>query len=198
MKKSILVAAALLMAALGANAQNGYDSKHEVALGYGVYSNTQMLDAFTVYATTEAGATFSNEKYSGMVVGEYLYRVNRWLGVGCDFVYGSSSMDFSTVAGVDKEGHTTSRYFTLMPAVKFDWLRTKFVGLYSKLALGATVCNWKNEYVDGRDDATDNVFLFNFQASLLGVEAGGPHFRVFLEGGMGEQGVVTFGLRYKI
>ena len=46
----------------------------------------------------------------------------------------------------------------------------------------------------GRDDKTD--LLFNFQASLLGVEFGGA-FRGFVELGFGEQGIALAGLRYK-
>ena len=37
----------------------------------------------------------------------------------------------------------------------------------------------------------------NWQASLLGIEAGGPQLRGYLEAGVGEQGVAVIGLRYK-
>jgi hypothetical protein len=39
--------------------------------------------------------------------------------------------------------------------------------------------------------------VFNFQASLLGIEAGGQNVRGFVELGMGEQGVALAGIRCK-
>ena len=39
--------------------------------------------------------------------------------------------------------------------------------------------------------------LFNWQLSLIGVEAGSPYMRAFAELGFGEQGIVCAGLRYK-
>ncbi len=197
MKKTAMIALAILLAATSVNAQNGYDSKHEVAFGYGMFSNSQIFDALSTYVATEAGVTFSNAKYNGSLAVEYLHRVNNWFGYGGEFVYRSSSMDFSTIEGVQKEGTSTSNYFTLMPTVKFDWLRTKYFGLYSKIALGISMYSWQNVYLDGRDTQSNSTLMLNFQASVLGIEAGLPNLRVYLEGGMGEQGTAVFGLRYK-
>ena len=47
------------------------------------------------------------------------------------------------------------------------------------------------------DKSTAKDLLFNFQASLIGVEAGGQHLRGFAEFGIGEQGVALAGIRYK-
>ena len=115
MKKTAMIALAILLAATSVNAQNGYDSKHEVAFGYGMFSNSQIFDALSTYVATEAGVTFSNAKYNGSLAVEYLHRVNNWFGYGGEFVYRSSSVDFSTIEGVQKEGTSTRNYFTLRP-----------------------------------------------------------------------------------
>lgn len=43
---------------------------------------------------------------------------------------------------------------------------------------------------------SDSKVVFNWQASLIGMEFGGA-FRGFVELGMGEQGIILGGLRYK-
>ena len=82
-----------------------------------------------------------------------------------------------------------------MPAVKFNWLRRKNIGLYSKLGAGATL---RRERIDDKgveDEGPESNVHFNWQASLVGFEAGGPTFRGFIEIGEGEQGIALVGLR---
>ena len=67
--------------------------------------------------------------------------------------------------------------------------------MYSKLAIGATYRDYSKTHE--QEKATDNEVLFNFQVSALGVEAGGQHVRGFAELGIGEQGVILGGVRYK-
>ena len=89
-----------------------------------------------------------------------------------------------------------------MPAVKFNWLRKANWGMYSKVAIGASLANSsKEDYnengkLTGQKENTNDVF-FNFHASLLGVEAGNQHVRGFAELGLGEQGIILGGVRYR-
>jgi len=52
MQKIIFVlAVALLCCGQNVKAQNGYDdTKHEVAVSYGLYSNSQIIDLYSVYS----------------------------------------------------------------------------------------------------------------------------------------------------
>ena len=85
-----------------------------------------------------------------------------------------------------------------MPAVKFDWLRKKNFGMYSKLAFGATYRTEKIEYKNSvYEDYDENGLHVNWQLSVLGIEAGSPTLRGFVELGTGEQGIGLIGLRYK-
>jgi hypothetical protein len=85
-----------------------------------------------------------------------------------------------------------------MPAVKFDWLRRQYFGLYSKLAIGATLRSEKIDYyADDKKDFSENGLHVNWQVSVIGVEAGGTQLRGFLELGTGEQGIALLGVRYK-
>jgi hypothetical protein len=89
-----------------------------------------------------------------------------------------------------------------MPSVKFNWLRKNSWGLYSKVAVGASVARFsdqdynENGKLTGEKNITNDVF-FNFQASLIGIEAGNQQVRGFAEVGVGEQGIFLGGVRYK-
>ena len=197
MKNFFLMVAVAMMTAMNVNAQNGYDeTKHEVAITYGIDSNSQIIDAFESIGGALVGAKFENESFTGPISAEYFYHVKNWLGVGGILAYGQNKQDVF-LAG-DKDGVSKNSYLTLMPAVKFDWLRKKHFGMYSKLAVGATL---RNEKYDSNDNSSrdydDNSMHVNWQVSLLGIEGGSPTIRGFLELGTGEQGIILAGVRYK-
>ena len=186
-----------MMTAMSVNAQNGYDdTKHEVAISLGVWSNSEIIDAFENVGGALVGARFENEKFTGPISAEYFYHVKNWLGVGGILAYGQCEQDVYFVG--KKDGVSKNTYLTLMPAVKFDWLHKKHFGVYSKLAFGATLRNEKfTSDSNSRKDDSDSEVHVNWQASLLGMEFGGPTIRGFLELGTGEQGIALVGLRYK-
>ena len=192
-----MLVAVAMMTAMNVSAQNGYDeTKHEVAITLGIYSNSQIIDAFENIGGALVGAKFENESFTGPISAEYFYHVKPWLGVGGIFAYGQNKQDVYLHG--DKDGEIKNTYLTLMPAAKFDWLRKKHFGVYSKLAFGATLRNEKYDSVDpsSKDDSDSEVHV-NWQVSLLGIEAGSPTIRGFLELGTGEQGIILVGVRYK-
>ena len=185
------------MIAMSTQAQSdGYDTKHELAISYGIDGNSQIIDAFEAVGSAMVGVSFDNEKYFGPISAEYFYHAKPWLGVGGILAYGKNKQD--AMMGHDKIGESKNSYFTLMPAVKFDWLRKKHFGMYSKVAVGATLRSEKyNSSNNSNNDYTDSEVHFNWQASFLGIEAGSSTLRGFAELGTGEQGIVLAGLRYK-
>ena len=191
------MAAVAMMAAMNVSAQNGYDeTKHEVAVSYGLWSNSEIMDAFETIGGALVGAKFENESFTGPISAEYFYHVKNWLGVGGILAYGQNEQD--VFLSREKDGVIKNTYVTLMPAVKFDWLHKKHFGVYSKLAFGATLRNEKfTSDSNSRKDDSDSEVHVNWQASLLGMEFGGPTIRGFLELGTGEQGIALVGLRYK-
>lgn len=196
MKKILILAVIAMMSTVTVNAQEGYeDTKHEVAVSYGLLSTSNWLDVFeNVVTVSVAGAEYDNEKFIGPIGVEYFYRANKWLGVGGVFTYGCSKKDI--MFSGQKDGTYKNTYMTVMPAVKFDWLRKSKWGMYSKLGVGATFRTEKTEIKDGKD-TNENATHFNWQASLIGVEVGSPYLRGFFELGMGEQGTVLAGVRCK-
>ena len=197
MRKFFVMVAVAMMTVVNVNAQsNGYDTKHEIAVSYGIDSNSQIIDAFENIGGALVGAKFENESFTGPISAEYFYHVKNWLGVGGILAYGQNKQDVYLLG--DKDGVIKNSYFTLMPAVKFDWLRKSHFGMYSKLAFGATLRNEKYDSVDASSKYdSDSEVHVNWQASLLGIEAGGRTIRGFAELGFGEQGIVLAGVRYK-
>ena len=197
MKKILLMAAVAMMTAMSVQAQNnGYETKHEVAVSYGIDSNSQIIDVFEEIGGAMIGAKLENEKFLGPISAEYFYHFQPWLGVGAIVAFGQSTQD--VMSGNYKIGESKNTYYTLMPAVKFDWLRKKHFGMYSKAAVGATLRNEKyNSDVSSSRDYNDSEVHVNWQASLLGIEVGSPTLRGFVELGTGEQGIILAGVRCK-
>ena len=193
MKKIFLIAIVAMMTTVSVNAQEEKEfNRHEVAVSYGAASNSQWLGAFEHIAATMVtfgGAKYENESYTGPFSAEYFYHTNSWLGVGGILVYGQNSQD--VYLGSTNKGEYKDSYYTVMPAVKFDWMRKKYFGAYSKFGVGATL---RTESYDGKNESAVH---FNWQASLLGLEVGSPQIRAFAELGVGEQGILCGGLRYK-
>ena len=197
MRKTLLLAAVAMMTATGAQAQGyDYETKHEVAVSYGFDSNSQIIDAFEEIGGAMFGAKLENEKFFGPISVEYFYHLQPWFGVGGIAVFGVNTQD--AMSGSDKVGESKNSYYTLMPAMKFDYLRKKHFGMYSKLAVGATLRNEKYDSDKASSkDYSDSEVHVNWQLSLFGIEAGSPTIRGFLELGTGEQGIILAGVRYK-
>ena len=194
----LMIVMMVMMTAVSAQAQKfSYNGKHEVAVSYGWVSNSNILDVFEDAITGMGGATYDNESFTGPIAIEYFYRTSPVVAVGGIFAYGNLKEDlYFDKDHKIKDGVTKNNYLTVMPSVKFDWLRSKNFGMYSKLAAGVTLRNEKIDYVNGKEDNyNETAWHFNWQASLIGAEVGGENIRAFAEIGIGEQGVLLVGVR---
>ena len=211
MKRMFTVAALLLalMAATESHAQViGKDIKtnNEFSLTYGTLSNSEWIEAFGEVVTVMFGGETKTKTAFGPMSAEYFRRVSPVVAVGAIGSVSSFREDMmrKTVTPGTTTGETTSEkigdytrsYFTFMPAAKFNWLRKEHFGMYSKVAAGVTFANTNMKDTDPTvATKKDNNVMFNFQASLIGIEAGGQ-LRGFAEFGMGEQGAILLGIRY--
>ena len=190
MKKIFVMAVAAMMATLSVNAQ---DFKHEVGVFYGFESASNVFSLVTSAISAAAG---DQSSFWGPVGVEYYYNISPVVGLGAVAAYaGCKAEDDKT----HKEDLTES-FITVMPSVKFNWLRKKHFGMYSALSAGAMFASVKcNDNAKAADpNAKDEtVTVFMFQATALGAEFGSEQFRGFVEAGVGEKGVLCAGLRYK-
>jgi len=181
MKKFMLIAA-LIVAALNVNAQDN-DFKNEIGISYGFGANSDIISTF---AKAFNFGSSDQSGYWGPVAVEYFHKINPVVGIGG--VAAIAGCKWENSNGLYKNAKST--YFTVMPAVKFSWLRKNHFGMYSKLAAGLT---YQHATSDNKNDNSTN---FAFQVSALGMEFG-SQVRGFVELGVGEQGIVLAGLRYK-
>ena len=199
MKKILITVAVAMMTAMSVNAQSGYeDTKHEVGISYGALSNTTWMSIADAMGTTiTLGAVkYKDGDFTGPIAVEYFYHLSPVIGLGAVGAYTHETKDI--LIGNDKCGEAKNSFITVMPAAKFNWLRKKNFGMYSKVAAGLTFASKKEDYSKGNvEDLSENKVGFNFQVSALGIEAGSETFRGFVELGVGEQGVALVGIRAK-
>ena len=183
MKKILLIVVAAMMATVSVNAQEEMPM-NEIAVAYGSGSNTDLISSLG-----KGMFTGKQLDYWGPISLEYFHRLtnNNRLGLGAVFVLGGCKWDDSSDA--------KSTYITIMPAFKYNWSVRKIVSWYSKAAIGLTFHSESGltKSTSKNDDASTT---FNFQATFVGVEVGGA-LRGFAELGIGEQGIILAGIRYK-
>jgi len=227
MKTMRMMIAAALLCGMSMNAQaqshKYYNTKHEVAFSIGGASNSQILNAISDFSELTAEAFVTSAITGGTIIGattyenkseipvlsvEYYYHVNKVIGLGgilayngkTDYMYCNVKDNTTGNTSKEKIGEAKRNNITVMPSAKFDWLRKKHVGLYSKVGLGVSIMKDKqSQYTDSGDKEVDSYtdVVFNFQATVLGFEAGSEKVRGFAEVGMGEQGIFSAGVRCK-
>ena len=202
MKIKSLLAVLAISALLCVPAQAQDETRHEVSVSYGVLPNSIWIDVLTDVIPAVFGVEYENYNYVGPIGVEYFYHTSPLVGVGAVGVFATNNEDGYHKNSDLLDSHRVKSYFTFMPAVKFNWLRKDNWGMYSKLALGGTYTRFTEQHYDdnGHKEGakeTTNDYIFNFQASLIGVEAGNDHVRGFAEFGVGEQGVALAGIRFK-
>ena len=202
MKIKSLLTILAISALLCIPAQAQEETRHELSFSYGVLPNSIWIDVLTDVIPAAFGVEYKNDNYVGPIGVEYFYHTSPLVGVGAVGVFATNNEDGYHKNSDLLDSHRVKSYFTFMPAVKFNWLRKNNWGMYSKLALGGTYTRFTeqnyddNGHKEGAKEITNDC-IFNFQASLIGVEAGNDQVRGFAELGVGEQGLALAGIRFK-
>ena len=197
MKKIIVMVAVAMMTAMNVNAQNE-NLHHELSLSYGFGSIAQFGDGIG----EGLGLAFTNTEYDdGSIVGpitlEYFYHFNNpRLAVGGSFTYSKWDSDVLVRNSHTKVGERNRNFFSVMPAFKSYWINKNHFGLYSKVAAGIGFLQCTDNDYETHVKKDDNGCYFMFQLSFIGVEFGSK-FRGFAEAGIGDQGFIQAGIRYK-
>ena len=180
-----------MMTVVNVNAQD--ELKHEVGVFYGVGSASNVFSALTSSISAAAG---NQSSFWGPIGVEYYYHVSPVVGLGAVAAYAGCKAE-------DEKTHKddlSETFITVMPSVKFNWLRKKYFGMYSGLSAGVmfiSVSANDNAKASDPDAKDETLTSFMFQLTALGVEFGSEAFRGFVEAGLGEKGELCAGLRYK-
>ena len=189
MKKNIFLILVAMMASMSVSAQ---DEKHEIGVFYGIESISNVASFVTSGLAASVGGQGS---FWGPVGVEYYYHVSPVVAVG----------GVASIAGCKAENEKTKsedfneKFITVMPSVKFNWLRKSGFGMYSALSAGAMFVSLTPSDAAKAQDPSfkdESITIFMFQATALGLEFGGK-VRGFVEAGVGEKGYLCAGLRYK-
>lgn len=183
-----------------------FTPKHEFAISYGAAPTTTWAKlGEAVISAAVSGLFGGNYKYEdtswfGPISGEYFYHLSPAFSVGAIVCFSQDNDDI--LYKKEKIGDRTTTFWTAMPALKWDYVRSKNFGMYMKLAAGYTLQQNCEKYTDQSDqttkEETSTSGMINIQASLLGMEVGSSSIRGFFELGFGEQGIVLAGLRCKL
>jgi hypothetical protein len=200
MKKIFGMIVAAMIVATSVNAQNDEEYlKHEIGISYGMLSNSAWMSIGESLGTTIVSfgsVRYDNSSSFGPLAMEYFYHLNPVVGIGAIGAYVCETKDM--FLGNNHCGEAKNSYVTVLPAVKFNWLRKPHFGLYSKVAAGATFRSQKEDFTsEQNEDNSKTSVLFNFQLTGIGIEAGSKNVRGFAEFGVGEQGLALAGIRFK-
>ena len=190
MKKILVMLVVALMTTMNVVAQD--DTKHEIGVYYGFASASDILSTITSSISAAAG---DQSSFFGPIGVEYYYHVSPVVAVGGLASYATCKAEDKKT----KKDDLTESFITIMPSVKFNWLRNNGFGMYSALSAGVMFLSVSfDDSVKAADpDAQkETKAKFMFHATALGVEFGG-NLRGFAELGFGEKGVLCAGLRYK-
>lgn len=175
----LLTVATALMIGTTASAQTPSYPKNELAVSYAPLSNSDLFGVLIAIVSSFGEETSTS--LSGSISLEYMRALSDLVSVGGIFSYYQAAVHQKDV---------TNRYsnYSLLAAVKLEWFRRQNFGMYSKAGIGASYHNWVTE---------GSPVTFDFQLSAIGIEAGPPFLRAFAEAGIGEQGVILAGIRFR-
>ena len=201
MKKRIILlslAIALVMPAF-AQLDTVRSNKNEFSIGYGHWpsSSFHYHPGCMIYPETDN---------IGTVYVTYTRRLNKVLGIGV-----TACIDPIILNSYDRvNGERTlvckvsQHSIALLPHLKINWLNTKYVNLYSKVApIGIRYCTYKQkefypdlyEVQSPYDSFTDRID-YAYQFTPIGIEIGTKQFAGFLQVGIGMEGIISIGFRY--
>ncbi len=182
---------------------------HELRFGVGAYGVGYTILGYTgcycsPYRFIDSGFSLKNfelskiysgdEYYTGVYSLDYAYRFNRTISFGVSFSYACVTTRYHNLYDDSRAGGFDQHYMSVMPMLRTYWLNSKYVCLYSALALGVTV-ERSVEKIGSRSYVSVDT-LFAGQFTPLGITVG-KRLYGFAELGVGTQGVIIGGIGYK-
>lgn len=203
MKKTILITCLIAFFSGSAFAQldTVRSNKNEFSIGYGHFpaSSFRFSPGCLIYPETDnIGAFYVT----------YTRRLSKVIGIGVttcidpillnyhDHVNGESTL----ICKVSQNS------ISILPHLKINWLNTKYVNLYSKVApIGIRYCTYKQkEYypdlyeIQSPYDSFADKIGYAYQITPIGVEVGTKRCAGFMQVGIGMEGIISIGFRYGI
>ena len=201
MKNKLILLCLLVAFALPAFAQldTVRSNKNEFSYGYGHFpaSSFRYRPGCMIYPETDnIGAIFVT----------YTRRLTKVIGVGVTACLDPIHLDYYGTVNGERVPICKVREnsLALIPHLKINWLNTKYVNLYSKVApIGIRYCTYKQQeyYPDLYEvkppyDSFSNRIDYAYQITPIGVEVGTKQYAGFIQCGIGMEGTICIGFRY--
>ena len=201
MKKRIVLLGLLVALVLPAFAQRDTirSNKNEFSIGYGHFpaSSFRFRPGCMIYPRTDnVGAFYAT----------YTRRLTKVVGLGVTACIDPIHLDYNGMVNGEYSPICTVRENSIafLPHLKINWLNTKYVNLYSKVApIGIRYCTYNQkefhpdlyEVTPPFDSFADRIG-YAYQYTPIGVEVGTKRCAGFLQVGMGMEGMISIGFRY--
>lgn len=145
-----------------------------------------LIEQFPIYGLI-IGSEVSGFRSNGTVSLSYLRSLNNWLWLGVNVDYEIVKIDLQDYS-TDEISSVNVNCIPAMVMARADWLRRANVALYSKLGVGVVTAVIEKGGIKNYKVAP--------QLTPIGVEFGANHVYGFMEGGIGLQGTLVYGVRF--
>lgn len=171
-------------------------NKNEFSIGYGIGPSSSFR--------FRSGCMFYPETDNiGAIYVTYTRRLTKVIGIGLTVCYDPIRLNYygQVNGGSALICKVNENSFSFMPHLKINWLNTKYVNLYSKVAiLGIHYVTYKQEeyYPELYEVNAPELgpTLMAYQITPVGVEVGTKRCAGFLQVGIGMEGLISIGFRY--
>ena len=142
----------------------------------------------------------------GAIYVTYTRRLTKVIGVGVTACFDPIHLNYYDRVNGERTliCKVNENSLALIPHLKINWLNTKYVNLYSKVApIGIRYCIYKQkEYypdlyeIQSPYDSFADRIDYAYQVTPIGIEVGTKQFAGFLQVGIGMEGIISIGFRY--
>ncbi len=122
----------------------------------------------------------------------YRYRLAKWFWIGGTVGYAGFHTNYIDRVERKKAGSDHTDFFMIMPSVRFSWVNSKYVTLYSGLSLGYALASVRtyNDLTGATDHHLESHVAF--QITAVGIHVGAKWYG-FTELGVGTRGIISAG-----
>ena len=201
MKTKFIILDLLVAFAVPAFAQRDTirSNKNEFSIGYGVMPSSS-------FRFKPGQHYYPLEEHVGAIYATYTRRLNKVLGIGVTACFDPIILNYHDRVNGERTlvCKVNQNSIAILPHLKINWLNTKYVNLYSKVApIGIRFCTYKQkEYypdlyeIQSPYDSFADHIGYAYQITPIGIEIGTKRCAGFVQIGMGMEGTISIGFRY--
>lgn len=195
MKKLFVCVSVALLLGIGNAFASNY---HEVSASYGMLTHNSVLGSMESLGTGlfSLGTSKVDYNYSGSFNLGYKFQPFKLIGV--ETVMNYESGNGKMYSKNELTGSSSVTHFSFIESVCLSWFNFKHIGMYSKLGVSYTLRKTQYDFVDKSKSLNEqNDSYWWFQFTPMAIEVGSENIRAFTELGVGSQGFLSVGVKYK-